>query len=287
MDRCPAGLLERLEQMRQAYLEKAEVRCATEDKTEVFVDLGARYAQRALNMLHSSQADFASQHSAMCCKHSSMRSIFPPPPAGFKGLVCSVAGVNCYDFSCMGLGKRFLGPSVVPFVIWLWERLMSEEDFFIVECTPVFDDMLLSQLLRGVYNLACLKVCPSLFGLPMTRDRKYMIATAKSMQWDSEVLAVGHQQAFERLLARQVEMQGDEMLRAPADEISKFVAALAAVRKLPPKRSSNTDWSCFLAMSRGLQNSVSEHEAALTSAGFAPTSPVLSNLFFQGMCQPC
>ena len=72
---------------------------------------------------------------------------FPEPPEAFAGLVCSVAGISCFDFSSMGTAHRFLGESALPFVIWAAERRLADEDFFIAENVPAFDEAMLAQLM--------------------------------------------------------------------------------------------------------------------------------------------
>ena len=89
--------------------------------------------------------------------------------------MCSVAGVNCYDFSSMGACKQYLEKSGPAFVVWAAERWLADEDFFIAECVVGFDDEALADLMDGKFKMYTLRACPSLFGLPITRDCKYMV----------------------------------------------------------------------------------------------------------------
>ena len=282
VDRCPPGLSQELESMRTRYLQAAteQYQKSKSKGEDMFHVLGRKFVRRALQKLsnRAQRTGWASHHTALCCKHFDSCPIFPALPDGFNGLLCSAAGINCYDFSGMGLQKKFLGDSGLVFVVWAWERLMSKEDFFIVECVTNFDDAFLSDLLRESYDLVCLKVCPTLLGLPVSRERKYMVCLGKTMCWDTEVLVQGHQTAFESFFARQIMIPGDDLLRASDDAVANFIRSLAAKRNLPSRRSSNSEWSCYLAMGKSLQTSVQEHEQSLTSQGYAVQSAVLTNL---------
>ena len=119
-----------------------------------------------------------------------------------RGYLCSVAGVNCFDFSNMGAGKKFLGTSAMPFLLWAVERLFSCEDFFVVECIPPFHDVTLADMMKDAFTLHTLRVCPSILGLPITRDKKYMIFLSKRLAWAPEILGVDLQEAFCKLVQR-------------------------------------------------------------------------------------
>ena len=275
--RAPGNLEKELETMRLSYLAVAEQRCKSEAKAEVFQELGVEFVNRAIKKFSAPQPAMH-KRKAFCVKHASECCIFPAPASDFQGTLCSAAGVTCHDFSVMGVSKKFLGPSLVPFCVWLWERLMSKEDWFVVECVPPFDDSTMGYLLRGSYELFTLRCCPSLFGLPVSRDRKYMVCLGKGLHWDPAVTEMGHQAAFESLFGAQIRLRGDDMLRAPESAVQDFVQKMALAKGLPPRRSSNRSWGCFLAMSATLQQSLKQHERALTDAGFSLTSPVLTNL---------
>ena len=106
------------------------------------------------------------EHKALCYRHCQQCPVFPSVRASYQGLLCNAAGINCHDFSSMGLSGKFLGESTFPFVIRLGERLLSKEDCFVVECVLGFCDALLADLLQESYDLVCLRICPNQFGIP-------------------------------------------------------------------------------------------------------------------------
>ena len=272
LERFPEDLLVRLQGRRHQYLKQAS---AAGD----FEDLGRQFIQEAFHaVMDRMQMMDISQHKAPCVVHGCDCPIFPEPPEAFAGLVCSVAGISCFDFSSMGTAHRFLGESALPFVIWAAERRLADEDFFIAENVPAFDEAMLAQLMCGMYDMVCLRVCPTCFGLPIARDRKYMVFLSKRLVWAPEVAAAGHEAAFRTLFMRQVMLRADEMLRSPTHVLDAFVERLALRRNLPARAANGRPWSCYLAMSRTRQHRVQEHEEALRAAGFSDRSPVLTNI---------
>ena len=192
--------------------------------------------------------------------------------------MCSVAGVNCYDFSSMGARKQYLGKSGPAFVVWAAERWLADEDFFIAECVVGFDDEALADLMDGKFKMYTLRACPSLFGLPITRDRKYMVFLSNRLSWHPAISALGCAEAFQKLFAKQVVMRGDGLLRAPPSAVKEFIAKLATRRDLPQQRSRGGGWSNFLVMTPAQKTSLLKHEDALETAGLPPKAAVLTNL---------
>ena len=75
----------------------------------------------------------------------------------------SVSEINCCYFSA----------------VRVCERVASREQLFFAECVPGFEDDVLADLVKEEYRVVCLRICPSVFGLPITRDRKYMFYSTK------------------------------------------------------------------------------------------------------------
>ena len=128
VERFPAHALAAISTMREEYVEKAE---AAENKGQAYESLGKEFVQLAFqHLMQQLQTVRMSAHTAPCARHGRACEVLPAPPAGFQGLLCSVSGVNCYDFSSMGACQKFLGKSVIPFLMWAAERCFSCEDFF-------------------------------------------------------------------------------------------------------------------------------------------------------------
>eukprot|EP00439_Symbiodinium_sp_Y106_P025582 s5201_g3.t1 len=280
LERIPERVLEKIRGMHDKHIAVADDKIKGGMKKEdAIVEQGAMFIRSSLQVLiRTKSLRDISQRSGFCAVHNKQCPVSPPVPDDFQGLVCNVSGVNCYDFSAMGASKRFLGSSAVSFVVWLSERLLSKEDFFVVECVCGFDDELSSELVVEWFDMVSLQICPTMFGLPVARERKYMVFLGKHMCWAPEVVSKGHQQAFEQLFSCQVQMRGDELLRASPELVASHIAKMAASRQLPALRSSGLPWSCFLAMSPSQQNSLKAHEDWLVQAGYNVRSSVMSNI---------
>ncbi|OLP89574.1 hypothetical protein AK812_SmicGene28969 [Symbiodinium microadriaticum] len=251
LERIPKHMLEKIQSMHAEHSAVADDKSKNGMKKEDAIDeQGGMFIRRSLQVLMQAKGSRdISKRAGFCVVHNKTCPVSPPVPDDFQGLVCNVSGINCYDFSAMGISKRFLGCSAVPFVVWLSERLLSKEDFFVVECVCGFDDELLSELVRESFDMVCLEICPSMFGLPIARERKYMVFLAKHMCWAPEVVSKGHQQAFEQLFSCQVHMRGDELLRASPELVASHV-----------------------------HNMAQAHEAWLVQSGYHVQSSVMSNI---------
>ena len=281
VDRCPPQIYDKMIRLQKRYLRLAAAALAkagAPPKRAVYEKYGRSFIKQAVPLVAKAMAELPLPLSAYCWTHHADCPIFPLPPPGFGGSLCSVAGVSCYDFSNMGVGKQFLGTSGPAFAVWCAERLIADEDFFVAECVTSFDDETLAELLDGKYSLYTLRACPTLFGLPIARDRKYMVCLSKRRSWHPAIHANGPAQSFQKLFERQVMMRGDELLRAPVSKQNEFLSKLATQRNLPPFRSSGSGWSNFLVMTHAQQKSLGQHEDALRNAGLSSTAPVLTNL---------
>ena len=281
MHRCPARVQKYISELKQDFLQAAqkdiEAGCP---KQEAFSCHGRAFIKSVVPEVfkHMAKRLQSKELTASCCVHMKECPVLPAPPEGFEGLSCNISGINCYDWSAMGVQKKWLGDSAEPFIVWVCERLHGSDDFCIVECVAQFDDATLAELVQEKFTLLSLRVCPTTLGLPITRNRKYMVMLSKNLQWDSAVEKIGHQRAFELLFSRFVCMKGSDFMRAPEHEVQAQIAAMAARRGLPSVRSSGKPWSFFLASSKSTQGSVQKHEDALEAAGFPKNSNVFANL---------
>ena len=190
-----------------------------------------------------------------------------------------VAGVNCYDWSSMGGQKRWLGQSALAFLAWARERLLAQEDAVLVECVMQFDHELLAELFDDLYELTVLRVSPSLFGLPVERQRKYMVLLAKHrVKWIKEVAEFGPEKAFHSIVAKKVVMSCRDHLRAPPAAIQAYIASLAEKRSMPETRRSGRKWNCFQVLTPALKASVRRHEQHLLKMKISLAVPLVVNL---------
>ena len=89
------------------------------------------------------------------------------------------AGTPCVDFSRRGKRKRGFGDTIVPFAIWMAQFIKSNERVGLHECTPDFPDWMILWPLREfscrTWQMEVFKLCPSDFGIPCKRKRRYTV----------------------------------------------------------------------------------------------------------------
>lgn len=271
------------QRLRKKSLQRAESRAdAGEARNAAFQVEGRKFLYQAMDfILPVSQGDIsaAKRASAKCMVHQRSCPVLPPRP--HKDMILmNVSGINCYDWSSMGLRKQWLGDSAVAFAQWARERYVGGEDFIVVECTLGFDDEALEHVLKKRFTLTTLLVSPTLFGDPVDRQRKYMVLLRKGqLAWLPEVANFegGAQGSFERIYAREMAMSGIGRFRAPQHLIDEHIERMAMQRGLP-KRRGGKPWSFFQAMCPGMQASVKSHEKALQQMGKAVVGPSVCNL---------
>ena len=142
--------------------------------------------------------------------------------------------------------------------------MKSQLDFCIFECTDRFDQTTGLAELAKYFHIVSLKVSPTLFGWPIRRDRLYMLAVNYgSLQWRSNIRALGFQQAFEILFKRHMIARGDELARAPDDAIKGYIKKLALLRGFPATRPSGSSWACKQVLAPLVKANVKQIEETL------------------------
>ena len=172
-----------------------------------------------------------------------------------------IAGFSCVDWSNMGSKQGWIGHSTLSFMQWLAERTQFEEDIVICEKTVAFDlDTLVK--LTPKFQVDTLTVSPTLIGEPVERRRLYIILLLKKRRRWSRVVPQNKQGLFDQLFKARPFLTPTAKFRAPQDQVSEFVAGLAAKQLLPPVSRSGRAWSCFQAVSGPVRRQIQEHEIA-------------------------
>ena len=189
-------------------------------RKELMCKHGRRFFQRAAGfMLEPGRLQALASGRCHCYKHDRKCRFVPSKPQEFAGLMGLVAGFNCYDWSVMTSSELsgWLGRSAHIYLQFLSEALAcGDYDFMVLECTWGFDESIgLAPMEAAGFQVAVLKIAPTLLGLPVYRERKYMLLTKTSvLQWAPEISAQGHQESFEHLFRRDVVMRGGDLARA-------------------------------------------------------------------------
>ena len=216
---------------------------------------------------------------ADCVVHNMPCPVLPSRPTDFLGFLCAIAGISCFDFTNMGLQAGWFGQSALPFIQWLVERVMSTEDFVIMECVEQFTDDIVRSAVQGIFELVSLRISPTMFGDPISRPRKYMILSRiSSVCWEPKIVETGHQAVFHALFKRELLIHGDDKLQAPIEDVQRMIENMAKQRHMSPSRQSGRPWSCWQVMSAAQKSSLQNHEEKLRDMGQEIDAPFVSNL---------
>eukprot|EP00439_Symbiodinium_sp_Y106_P043674 s5556_g5.t1 len=160
--------------------------------TPIIVERGREFIQKAVTLLLKNMPKDGPK--APCARHARNCCVNPAVPlqseSGPKPLILHVSGFNCYDWSSMGIGLKFLGPSSLPFAQWVAERKRFREPVVVAECTTNFDFFQLQRMMEPEYpseKSFVLKVSPVMLGEPVERVRMYMIFLSDEMTWRQPV----------------------------------------------------------------------------------------------------
>ena len=282
LDRLPTKLLARLRRLHARHLRLASSRVASgQTKKKAFQEQGRTFMRQAVKFMFAVDTVKEEQVVAPCEVHGRSCPVLPKLSPSFKGLVASIAGVNCYDWSSMGSMKRWLGEGGFPFLCWARERVIASgsEHFALVECVSNFDHELMQEIFAEVFSLTLLHFSPTMMGDASERNRKYMVLLAKrTMRWHPAVVA-NPQAAFEKIFGRDRVIDCASRLRAPAAEVESYIQSLAQRRGLPAARRTKRQWTCFQVLSPALKAQVKAHEDAYKKSDeYVPGQPALFNL---------
>ena len=134
-------------------------------------------------------------------------SLRPEDVSSSSGPVLEVAGAACVDYSRKGKRMKENGRSCLPFCVWLAQVIMGGVNLLLHECTEDFPDEMLQRPLAYYgsrsWRMAVFRLCPSHFGWPRKRPRRY------SVLWNSgKVNFTGSQQDFIQKFFEETALKG-------------------------------------------------------------------------------
>ena len=80
-----------------------------------------------LDGISNSDAEAARELTAYCYKQGKLCPWLRPRPVGFTGSKGLVVGINCFDWSSMGMRYGWLGWSAEPYMEFCREALLDDD----------------------------------------------------------------------------------------------------------------------------------------------------------------
>ena len=209
LERCPPQLLAKMQAAQAKHIQQVEERPGADIQTEgvAFLHEVAEWIQESADCNRSTPL------MAECSVHKKKCPVLPIYDEASTStgsatqaptLLGSIAGVCCQDWSHMGKRLQWLGPGALVLLEWCREKLMSQDDFLIIECVSAFDHQGLAHLLSPAFTMAVLDFSPTLVGLPVERHRKYMLCISRRLRWNLPDGCQNHQQFFTELFEKDV-----------------------------------------------------------------------------------
>ena len=271
-ERIPAFALQALEAKRKELLDTLGLgrkRKVSAELSEAVVAHGRRFISSAVTMICMNMEQRPKGH---CYRRGESCYISPAGiPTAALHLNCS--GLNCYDWSTMGLGLKFLGESALPFAAWCASMKQMVPDVIIAECTQTFDFDHLRTLLQPEYpseRSLELSISPHDLGEPLTRNRKYMLFLSQRCCWmvpgcdgsqekddTQQTLSSFFQQLFKH---QEAVLAPCSKFRAPPETVQAHVRKLAQKNHLPPTTTSGREWSYAQACTAATRAMVQQHK---------------------------
>ncbi len=148
-----------------------------------------------------------------------------------------IAGITCIPWSSLGKQEGWLHESALPCLTLVKSIMQFEPDAFVCECTRTFDDKKKAEMVKPKFLLRAAIISPTVFGIPSSRWRKYMIGThlkriTMQVDYSSEALA--------RTFGRQCVLDGSVYLRAD-DARNATITRLAQERQYEGKDNKNKE----------------------------------------------
>lgn len=115
-----------------------------------------------------------------CCTHDKLCRRCGPVQSSEGLLRILAAGSPCVDFSTMGDLLGFNGQTALAFLVLMKLVLTSRPDVFLFENVRGFPISALQDILKHLYDSDETMLCPSSWGFPVKRDRRYALFRLRS-----------------------------------------------------------------------------------------------------------
>ena len=209
---------------------------------------------------------------AECCIHQTMCPVQPVLADDQLSsiTICSI-GFLCYAWSSMGTQDQAAsraGSEIIA--LWIRERLAHQEHLLIGECTQHFQAEPLNKYLSNLYELYEFVLCPSMFGLPKCRVRRYMIWAHKAkLQLIEGLDSKNIVELFKVLFFRPIAstLKPSMYFRSPKTMVDEYVETYAITRGFPRVEPNGSPWSMFQILQGGHRRRLLQHENLVRQEG--------------------
>ena len=160
-------------------------------------------------------------HKQMCPFHAETESMGARKPQLW------VAGTTCTDECPTGSKRQLTGKAGLPFLIFMAEVRRFQPEFFLHECTHLFNVESLEKTLGDLYIIMPCPMSPHEFGVPYTRPRLLTWCVHKRLPQPMLRFEPSGLKAY----YMGTELEGDVFFAAPQSWVQKYIARRAGKGK--------------------------------------------------------
>ena len=210
---------------------------------------GRAFLRAAWDFLQGVQC---SKH-APCANHDGICPLFPDKQD--HDISINIGGTECIPWSTMGGCMGWLHEATIKFLIWMKEVKTARVDILGLECTRSFDEEMLKYVLSPEYSVNTAVTCPTDFGIPAHRQRKYCLASLVNTMREATNTSWGSNM---EIFQRELVLDASVYFRA-SEQIVRERAEFLAKRRFLPSEGLEDKWSHLLT--RGDQRRLQEYIA--------------------------
>lgn len=265
LERAPQMGLLQVKELLQSYRMRKDYQSKTGKISEekILKRLGREFVRDAWRTLITAEAEEGVPETAYCHKHRKQCSFETDLSTNCRAFDGHVAGPMCVDFSNLGAGLGWLGDTTLPFIVWLREKVRDPVQWFVLENVESFDDALVAELVSSVYDILVLTIDPYMFGVPVTRSRKYLLMKRRGyVEWVREV-EKDPTTAFHVLFGRPLGIDGRIFYSAPEEIVADTHKAIARQKNMAETLPNGAPWPSKLLMSNQTRERVKQWEEFL------------------------
>ena len=159
-------------------------------------------------------------------------------------LQLAIAGVTCVDVYSFGSRKNLLGKSIIPWIVWAFERRKHLEHIIIQECNPLFPLAIFERALGATHHIHHVVLAPTQFGWPHQGSRGWSVAVRREKCTLTCHLSIG--EASLGRLFRSMRLSGSCFFAAPEQDVLREKASMASKRHFPRDFYKTCKWEDLL-----------------------------------------
>lgn len=154
-----------------------------------------------------------------------------------------IAGTECRAWAAGGLHNRHADPSMLTFLVYVFDLRRNRYDLAIHEITELHPESLLPYFLKHIFDCTTIRVSPYHLGWPARRPRKFTILSRLDVPF------TGSQEGFMQFFAQLPQIDPHALWIAPDADVHRAFMERAEAKCLVPRPGAAADYATLLTPS--------------------------------------